>query len=359
MQKKPTIAITLGDPGGIGPEIVFRYLNHLLLTNKELPFIPMVFGSKQVLEHSHLKSLFCLSFNPHPPTPSPAIGRGGDTVNYFNKTLSQLWERVYEVGVRGNQSSVKNKIIFFDCSPLSKNFITKKPSAENGLASFQYLEKAIDAIKNGEADALVTAPICKESWQLAGLKYHDHTSYLKDKTKAKTVNMGFWTKKLKTVLVTIHKPLKEIPKLITTDSLNSAIENTLLFAKLLKIKNPKIAIAGLNPHAGENGLFGNEEQDIIIPLLKKLNQNIIGPLPPDTVYFRAIQGEFDFVISLYHDQALIPIKLLAFDSAVNISLGLPFIRTSPDHGTAFDRAYEKESSFKSFANAVKLALKCL
>jgi len=248
--------------------------------------------------------------------------------------------------------------LFVDCSDLKPDFTIGKPDAANGWASFQYLEIAVDSIKKGLAAALVTAPICKESFQLAGLKYQDHTSYLQEKTESANVSMGFWTKNLKTVLVTIHKSLREVPDLINEETLTAAIENTFLFAKLLKIEQPRIAISGLNPHAGENGLFGNEENEIIIPTIKKLGFGLIGPLPPDTVYFRAVQGEFDFVISLYHDQALIPIKLVAFDSAVNISLGLPFIRTSPDHGTAFDRAYTKESSFRSFQNAVELAIKC-
>ncbi|MFA5879083.1 MAG: 4-hydroxythreonine-4-phosphate dehydrogenase PdxA [Candidatus Margulisiibacteriota bacterium] len=329
--QKLKIAITLGDPGGIGPEIVFNYLKNNVDTIKKLGFIPVVFGSSVLLENEYLRKFI------------PEIK--------FKIIAAKELAKIKEL-------PITDEIIFVDCYPLNHDFVTKKPDAISGLASFSYLESAMLAIEKGQVQALVTAPICKESFTLAGLKYQDHTSYLKEKTQSSAVSMGFWTMNLKTVLVTIHKALKDVPGLITKEALSIAINNTLKFAKLLKIDQPKIALAGLNPHASENGLFGDEENKIIIPALKKIGANIIGPLPADTVYFRAYQKEFDFVISMYHDQALIPIKLLAFESAVNISLGLPFIRTSPDHGTAFDRAYECESSFHSFANAVELVLQC-
>lgn len=325
------LAITLGDPGGIGPEIVFHYLKNQINTIKKLKIKPILFGSRVLLEQPYLKQFI----NPR-------------KIHIItSKDLDQIAEYADNA-----------EILFVDCFDLKPDFTIAKPDAVNGLASFQYLETALASIKKGLAAALVTAPICKESFQVAGLKYHDHTSYLQEKTESANVSMGFWTENLKTVLVTIHKSLREVPDLINEAALTAAIENTFFFAKLLKIENPRIAISGLNPHAGENGLFGSEENEIIIPTIKKLGFDLVGPLPPDTVYFRAAQGEFDLVISLYHDQALIPIKLLAFDSAVNISLGLPFIRTSPDHGTAFDRAYTKESSFRSLQNAVELAVRC-
>lgn len=307
---RPMIGITLGDPGGIGPEIIFKTL---LSVQSQKSFVPVLFGAKSILTHPYLKPLV-------------------DQLDSFE---------------------------FIDCYPLSSHYAIGMPDAQNGSAAFAFIESALSAIQTQKIQAILTAPICKESFKLAGVPFLDHTTLLQSNTQSSAVNMAFYTPALKTVLATIHNPYKDVPHLLTKKCLIDTIKNTYQFANILRIQNPRIAIAGLNPHAGENGLFGTEEQDILVPIIQQMEQDgypIIGPIPPDTVYYRAVQGDFDIVISLYHDQGLIPIKLLGFHDAVNITLGLPFLRTSPDHGTAFDKAYAIGANPASCIAALELLL---
>ena len=230
-------------------------------------------------------------------------------------------------------------------------------SVVNGLASFKILEIAIEAALQHKIQSLVTGPISKEAWYRAGLSYTGHTSLLQSKTGASQGSMAFHTKTLKTVLATIHVPLSEVPSLIDRPCLNRAIQHSVEFSQLCGIQMPHIAVAGLNPHAGEGGLFGSEEE-VIMDVIEEWQLKgvaLSGPLPADTLYYRAHKGDFDMVVSLYHDQGLIPIKLIGFHEAVNVTLGLPFVRTSPDHGTAFDIAYQDKANHYSFLSAVKLA----
>lgn len=242
---------------------------------------------------------------------------------------------------------------------LPNTFVTGNTSPENGTAAYTYIETALDWIKSGKCSTLVTAPISKTSLQQAGYTHTGHTTLLKEKTNADNVSMAFFTNRLKTILTTVHIPLSKVPSLITNEALSKTLDNTIKMAQLLEIDSPKIALAGLNPHASEDGLFGTEEQDTLIPFVKDSqsdNYILEGPFPPDTIYHRAYKGDFDIVISLYHDQGLIPIKLLAFDEAVNMTLGLPFLRTSPDHGTAFDIAYTDQANPNSMIESLKLAI---
>jgi 4-hydroxythreonine-4-phosphate dehydrogenase len=291
------IALTLGDPGGIGPEIVAKTL--AMYSRLSTPSFT-VFGSREVLDVPQLVHVLDLP--------------------KFKK-----------------------------CAP----------DAQNGRACVAYIEAATKAALALEVDAIVTAPISKTSLHLARYSFTGHTTLLKNLTNSKKVSMAFYSPKLKTILATVHKPLSEVPKLLNEEVLETALKNGQEFMRLLKIANPKIALAGLNPHAGEGGLFGREEIEILEPFVKKHAGALSGPYPPDTLYYRAANGDFDLVISLYHDQGLIPLKLIAFDEAVNVTLGLPFIRTSPDHGTAFEKAWKNdpEVSTKSFKAAVELALK--
>ncbi|RAP37213.1 4-hydroxythreonine-4-phosphate dehydrogenase PdxA [Candidatus Marinamargulisbacteria bacterium SCGC AAA071-K20] len=319
----PKIGFTLGDPGGVGPEIVFDAIVKNLSNNQ---FISVVYGPKSLLDNvlwSPLVSLMRIN---------------------LCKDLTYAQEGC---------------INFVDCGEY-KGEIVRNACAKNGQISFECILKAVSDAKATLLEAIVTGPICKESFLLAGLDFTGHTTLLKGLTESENVSMGFYTERLKTVLATVHIPLSEVPKAITQTCLDNAFENCLNFSSNLNIKDPVIAVAALNPHASEKGMFGHEERTIIKPTIVKWNNNghrIFGPIPADTLYHRAYKGEFDFVISLYHDQGLIPIKLLNFHDAVNVTLGLPFIRTSPDHGTAFDISYQGKANSGSLQAALKLALK--
>ena len=211
----------------------------------------------------------------------------------------------------------------------------------------------------GNLDALVTAPICKKSWQLAGIDYSGHTTLLQKMTESKIVSMVFLTKKLKVILVTIHIPLNQVSQSLTKKRIEEKIKHAHEVLLKLGIKNPKITVAGLNPHASEESLFGNEEAKIIQPAIESMVKEgiaVSGPYPPDIIFRQALSGKADIVVALYHDQGLIPLKLIGFDQAVNMTWGLPFIRTSPDHGTAFDIAYKNQADEKSMQNAIQLAV---
>lgn len=307
----PKIGITLGDPGGIGPEIVFK----TLVTKPVLDLcVPVIFGSHSILKHPKIQT-------------------------YLKNFPIQSY--------------------FVNCGDLPIDFVIGRADSQNGKSAYDFLEKALSYLSDKRIEGLVTAPICKESFALAHIPYTGHTSLLQDKTNSPRVSMAFYTPRLKTVLATIHHAYAEVPRLLTDDTLHKAVEHSYEFARLLHIHNPKIALAALNPHAGENGLFGREELEILIPFVEKQRAGgraVLGPFPADSLYYRAYQGEFDIVISLYHDQGLIPIKLLDFHSAVNLTLGLPFIRTSPDHGVAFDIAYQDQANLESFYSALQLAI---
>ena len=225
------------------------------------------------------------------------------------------------------------------------------------MAQFEYLKSAVNSIKKGEIDAIVTLPINKESIRYAGFDFPGHTEYFAFQFNVKDFAMMLANSKLKVVLETIHIPLKEVPEKISTDS---------IFKKVLLIDKTfpgeKIAVAGLNPHAGEDGLFGNEEKRIIKPAIEKAKTfgiDVCGPFPSDTVFNRAVLGEFGTVLCMYHDQGLIPVKLTGFNETVNITLGLPFVRTSVGHGTAYDIAGKGIADIGSFLRAVEVAVELL
>jgi 4-hydroxythreonine-4-phosphate dehydrogenase len=219
---------------------------------------------------------------------------------------------------------------------------------------------AIDAAKQKLVDAVVTAPIAKESWKLAGYHFPGHTELFAQRTGARRHAMIFACGPLKVVLSTVHIPLMGLWGKLNIGAVFQPIE--LLHQALVEwfdIPKPRIAVAGLNPHASENGQFGDEEERIISPaILMARDQGIdvSGPYPPDTVFLKALNGQFDAVVCMYHDQGLIPVKLLAFDRAVNITLGLPIIRTSPDHGTAFDIVGRNRANPGSMRSAIEMAI---
>lgn len=311
MAKKPTIGITMGDPNGVGPEVTVKAISSDEI--KELCEI-VIFGDAGIIKHA------------------------------------------------ASISGIKIKPEGINCSDFGINDL--KPGIvdrKSGQASLDYIEAAVKCAMVNEIDAVVTAPISKESTHLAGSEYPGHTEMLKDLTGSSQAVMMFEGRKFKVMLVTIHEALTDVPGLINKERVLSTINLTYdSLVNLFKIEDPKIVVSGLNPHAGESGAFGREEIDHIIPAVDEARDkgiNIEGPLPADTLFYYANQGKWDAVVAMFHDQGLIPFKMLSFDDGVNITLGLPIIRTSPDHGTAFDIAWNGKANPSSMIEAIKVAAK--
>jgi 4-hydroxythreonine-4-phosphate dehydrogenase len=239
-------------------------------------------------------------------------------------------------------------------------FETGVVSAAAGRAAYDAIVKAVDDARRGTIDAIATAPINKEAFALAGLPWKGHTDLLAHVTASPQVAMMFYAEALRVVLATIHVPLADVPKLLTRELVDRIIGLTAREIPRFGYPQPRLAFAGLNPHAGEHGVIGGEEDAVLRPAVDAARArgiDITGPWPGDTVFVRASRGEFDAVIACYHDQGLIPVKLLAFGRAVNVTLGLPIVRTSVDHGTAFDIAGRGVADHSSLVEAVRLAAK--
>jgi 4-hydroxythreonine-4-phosphate dehydrogenase len=229
-----------------------------------------------------------------------------------------------------------------------------------GRAAYDIIVRAVDDARRGVVQAIATAPVNKEAFRLAGLAWNGHTDLLAHLTGSPHVAMMFHSDALRVVLATVHIPLLDVSRALTTESLAATIALTARELPRFGVPAPRIAVAGLNPHAGEHGLFGDEEQTAITPAIDACRArgiDVSGPFPADTVFVRACRGEFDVVVACYHDQGLIPIKLVAFGQAVNVTLGLPIVRTSVDHGTAFDIAGTGVADPASMIAAVLLAAK--
>ncbi len=230
--------------------------------------------------------------------------------------------------------------------------------AGSARAAYDAIVSATADARSGKVAAVVTAPISKEALSLAGYPWRGHTDLLAHLCGAPQVAMMFWSERLRVVLATVHIPLSEVPRALTRERVRDVAALTARSLPTFGISAPKLAMAGLNPHAGENGLMGDEEERVIRPALEDARArgvDIDGPFPGDTVFVRAARGEFDAVIACYHDQGLIPVKLLAFGRAVNVTLGLPIVRTSVDHGTAFDIAGKGVADEGSLVEAILLA----
>jgi len=315
----PKIGITLGDPGGIGPEIILKALT----SKKDLPKAQYIlFGSRQLLE----------------------------------KEKSDLGINIEIPSFKKEERSSCCHISLYEVITTVKSFQKGSPSKENGKASFRFLEKGFEEAKKRLITALVTAPISKHSWNLAGINWTGHTDYFSHFYP--DVIMSFWSNKIKVALFTHHLPLKEAIKRIK----KKALLNFFIFLdRILKEKVPEkyhFLVAGLNPHAGEAGLMGSEERDEIFPAIRDAQDkgvSIDGPLPPDIIFREALDKQDVIVIALYHDQGLIPFKLEEFEKGVNVSLGLPFVRTSPDHGTAFNISGQGVANPSSMIEAIKFA----
>jgi len=242
--------------------------------------------------------------------------------------------------------------------PSTGSFAPGVLSAAAGRAAFDAIVRAVDDARRGDVDAVATAPVNKEAFKLAGLPWAGHTDLLAHLTGSPRAAMMFYAEKLRVVLATVHVPLADVSRLLTKASLESTIALTARELPRFGFARPRIAVAGLNPHAGEHGLFGLEEEQTMVPAIAQSRADgieVSGPFPADTIFLRASRGEFDVVIACYHDQGLIPVKLLAFGEAVNVTLGLPIVRTSVDHGTAFDIAGKGVASAESMVTAVLLA----
>jgi 4-hydroxythreonine-4-phosphate dehydrogenase len=242
--------------------------------------------------------------------------------------------------------------------PDPRRFAAGVLSGEAGRAAYETIVRAVDDARHRRVDGMATAPINKEAFRLAGLPWHGHTDLLAHLTGAPHVAMMFHSPALRVVLATVHIALAEVPLALTRPSLEATIALTARELPRLGVAGPRIAVAGLNPHAGEHGLFGREEEAVIAPAIAACRArgiDVSGPWPGDTVFLRAHRGEFDVVVACYHDQGLIPVKLLAFGEAVNVTLGLPIVRTSVDHGTAFDIAGRGVANPESMIAAVLLA----
>lgn len=231
-------------------------------------------------------------------------------------------------------------------------------SADAGRSAYETIIRAVEDAQRGTVDAIATAPINKEAFALAGLPWKGHTDLLAHLTHTARVAMMFHSEPLRVVLATVHVPLAEVPRALTRETVEFTIDLTARELPRFGYTRPRLALAGVNPHAGEHGVIGREDEEVLRPAVdatRSRGVDVTGPWPGDTVFARAVRGEFDAVVACYHDQGLIPVKLLAFGTAVNVTLGLPIVRTSVDHGTAFDIAGQGVADPSSLVEAIRLA----
>ncbi len=321
----------MGDPAGIGPEVVVKALADPAVRGLARF---MIFGMNEPLTYAA-----------------------------DHAEIDAFWWRVQHDNPRVNFDLVHDVVCLdYDEYDLPAQ-AARKPSREGGKASLTFLDDAIAAagkpVEQGGIDALVTAPICKESWQLAGCRFPGHTELLQHRTRSKRVAMMFVAPQLNVVLATVHLPLMDVRNVLTIGAVFDPIDLGHETCLKLGVPKPRIAVCGLNPHASENGQFGDEEARLITPAIEAARAQGIdahGPFPADTVFNHAVAGKYDLVVAMYHDQGLIPVKLLAFDEAVNVTLGLPIIRTSVDHGTAFDLVGKNKANPGSMKAAIRLAV---
>jgi 4-hydroxythreonine-4-phosphate dehydrogenase len=270
------------------------------------------------------------------------------------------------VGPELVEKALRDPRVLEECEPVvygppeASHFAPGVLSAEAGRAAYDALVRAVHDARAGRVSAIATAPINKEAWALAGLPWRGHTELLAHLTGSPRVAMMFYSRPLRVILATVHVALKDVSSALTFDHMVGLIRLASLELPRFGFPNPRLALAGLNPHAGEHGVIGREDDEILRPAVDACRAEglvVDGPFPADTLFVRAVRGEFDAVIACYHDQGLVPIKLVAFGQAVNVTLGLPIIRTSVDHGTAFDIAGKGIADPASLIEAVRLAAK--
>jgi 4-hydroxythreonine-4-phosphate dehydrogenase len=316
----PAIGISLGDPGGVGPEIILKAFSGRA-SLPEARYI--VFGGRSILEEA-----------------AEALGLRPDLTTWEDKELPS-----------------GPGLFFRDVGRPSDGLVKGKASAGNGEASFLFFKAAVETARAGLFQAVVTAPISKTSWRLAGLGWRGHTEYLESLFPGAI--MTFWSEKLRVALLSHHLPLREALERVKKGTLLGFFRN--LHQSLGRTKSGvrEFLVAGLNPHAGEEGLLGTEEEEEIRPAVEEARKeglSISGPFPPDTVFLKAFGRPDKMIIALYHDQGLIGFKLEAFETGVNATLGMPFIRTSPDHGTAYDIAGKGDADPRSLVAAIRMAV---
>jgi 4-phospho-D-threonate 3-dehydrogenase / 4-phospho-D-erythronate 3-dehydrogenase len=323
----PRIAITMGDPAGVGPELCLRLLAHAEIAGS---CQPIIFGDAAVLRQvSQVTGL---------PFQAPVFSA--------EESFAEM----------GNDPAV------LDLNVLNGDLVAPgKLSAACGNAAYQYVQRAIAEGLAGNVSAVTTAPLNKEAMHLAGHHFPGHTEIFAERMQAARSCMMQYSELITCSFVTVHVGYAEVPQLLTSERIVDVIELTGQALRRIRGREPKLLVCGLNPHAGEHGLFGSrEEERIIEPAVetgKKLGYDLTGPVPPDTAFTPAARAKYDAVICMYHDQGHIPVKMIAFESAVNTTLGLPVTRTSVDHGTAFDIAWQGKADPGSLFAAVKLAVK--
>ena len=317
------IAITMGCPVGIGPEILLKFFSE---AGEFSDYFPVILGDIGVLQRcaGELK----INAELLPWQPGIPVQRG------------------------------KIPVLELSCLP-ARDLPWGHPTIATGKAMVSYIEKAVSLILEGTFSAMVTCPISKASLNRAGYPFPGHTEMLAALTRSKEYVMMMAGSRLRVTLATIHCSLASVPARLNKEILHSLIRTTnAALCQDFGIASPRIAVAALNPHAGESGLFGREEEEIILPAIESMQAlgiQVQGPFPPDTIFFKAASGMYDAVICMYHDQGLIPFKLLHFKDGVNVTLGLPIVRTSVDHGTAYDIAGKGMADPASLAAAVELA----
>ena len=326
MTYRPTIAITMGDPAGIGPEVVVKALTDPVLRHRA-KFV--IYGMNELLSYA------------------------ADLAEH-----DVFWWRD---AIKGAPKHYTQDVVVVDYDEYSMlHTDVRGPSKLGGEASMRFCVDAIEAAMRGYVDGVVTAPIAKQSWHMAGYKYPGHTELFAERTHAKQFAMMFAGGPIRVVLATVHVPLLAVWNVLNIGAIFRPIE--LVHKALVEwfdIPKPRIAVCGLNPHAGENGAFGDEENRLITPAMimaRDQGISVSGPHPADTVFIAARDGKHDAVVAMYHDQGLIPVKLLGFEQSVNLTLGLPIIRTSPDHGTAYDIVGLNRANASSMRAAISMAI---
>ena len=323
---KPIIAITMGDPAGVGPEVCLHALNHPEICGE---CTPVVFGDAAILARV-----------------ATATGQALNalTVERVEDLVDLVHPAVVDLGDGSGGTVVPGTI-----------------SDQTGRASFLYINAAIDAALAGRVAAVTTAPINKEALHRAGVRYPGHTEIFADRAGSKRWCMMQYSDEITCTFVTVHVGYSEVPALLTEARILEVIELSAEGLQRIRGRKARVVVCGINPHAGEHGLFGNrEEERIILPAIEQARARGIqveGPLPPDTAFLPAKRRTTDVFVCMYHDQGHIPVKALAFDTAVNTTLGLPIIRTSVDHGTALDIAWQGRANPSSLFSAIRLAIR--